>query len=96
MSSDPPHDQRHVHRATAGFGLASVIGAAAVSTVLTAFLVWVLGLSALWAVLIYPCIGALLTFVFSTLIVRMRRGPNDPMPQSLQVQPQSREQTPPR
>lgn len=96
MPSDLPANQRHTHRATAGFGLASVIGAAAGSTVLTAFLIWGMGWSVYWAVLIYPSIGGLLTFVFSALMVRMRRNSQDPMPQSLPVQPQSHEQTPPR
>lgn len=91
-ATQPPDPQR-----TSGLG--TVVVAAVVAVVITALVIWYHSLSVLWALLLYPAIGATLTFAFAGLAVLLSKPDNPqpaPKPQSSQGLSRSRLQKPPR
>ena len=63
-----------------GLGLSSLLLAAALGAILSALLIWLNDLSVLWAILFYPAIGTVLTFLFAA--VRIKWGTQAAMPRS--------------
>lgn len=98
MSPEPSNPQPPERASTRGLGLGSVVFGSLVAMVLSALIIWLNDLSWVWAVLLYPVIGMVLTFIFSALLVLRMRNRNPPTtatPQSAPKSLRSREKTPP-